>query len=113
MLTIRDARGGVHVDIRAQPKASRQGIRGLVGDRLKVAVTAAPADGKANAAIVKVVAKALGVRPSAVEITAGHASRDKTLRIAGLSREAARRRLAEALGDPQGRPHRARNGDQS
>lgn len=113
MLTLRAARGGVRIDIRAQPKASRQGIRGVVGDRLKVAVSAAPTDGKANAAVVKVVAKALGVRPSAVEIVAGHASRDKTLRVAGLSRDVASRRLAEALGDPQGRPQRASNGEES
>lgn len=100
MLSLRAARGGVQLDIRAQPRARRQGIGGLVGERLQVAVTAAPADGKANAAIRRLVARALGVAPSAVEVVAGRRSRNKTLEVAGLSPGEARRRLDALLGPP-------------
>jgi hypothetical protein len=71
---------------------------GLRGDRLKVAVTAAPADGKANRAIEEVVAEALGVRRSAVAVVVGQASRDKVVRVEGLTVAEATRRLESLLG---------------
>ena len=97
MLALRAVNGGVQFSVRAQPKASRAGVVGLHGESLKVAVTAPPADGRANRAIAEVLAEALGVRPSAVEIVAGLASRQKIVRIEGLSAEEARRRLAGIL----------------
>jgi uncharacterized protein (TIGR00251 family) len=103
MLSMRAVDGGVQLSVRAQPKASRDRVVGLHGDALKVAVTAPPTGGKANRAIAKVLAKALGVRASAVAVVAGHASRDKTVRVLGLSLEDASQRLA-AL--DQGQPQR-------
>jgi len=85
--------GGVHLGVRAQPRASRNAIVGRLGDRLKVAVTAAPASGKANEALAAVLAEALGVRRSAVAVVAGHASRDKVVRVGGLEPEETRRRI--------------------
>ncbi|UFN48897.1 DUF167 domain-containing protein [Roseomonas sp. OT10] len=74
---------GLEVRVRAQPKAKRPGITGVVagpdGPRLRVAVSAAPTDGKANAAVIAALSKALGVPPSAVTLTAGAAAREKTL----------------------------------
>jgi len=95
MLAIRAVDGGVAFAVRAQPKASRDAVVGLHGDALKVAVTAAPTGGKANKAIEKVIAKALGVRPSAVAVVSGHASRDKAVRVEGLSADEVRTRLAD------------------
>jgi uncharacterized protein (TIGR00251 family) len=89
--------GGVQVAVHAQPKASRNGIVGLHGSRLKVAVTAAPAGGKANRAIAEVLADALGVRRSAVAVVAGQASRDKVVRVLGVSADEVRTRLAGLL----------------
>ncbi|HPD16846.1 MAG TPA: DUF167 family protein [Planctomycetota bacterium] len=89
--------GGVHLGVRAQPKASRNAIVGRLGDRLKIAVTAAPTSGKANEALAAVVAEALGVRRSAVAVVAGHASRDKVVRVAGLGTDEARRRIDTLL----------------
>jgi len=97
MLTLRAVDDGVEFAVRAQPKASRDGVAGLHGDRLKVAVTAPPSGGKANRALARVLARALGVRPSAVAVVAGERSREKTIRISGLSIEEARRRLADVL----------------
>jgi uncharacterized protein (TIGR00251 family) len=98
VFTLKSVEGGVQLSIRAQPKASRNGLVGLHGDRLKVAVTAAPARGKANRALAEVLAHALGVRASAVRVVAGEHSRDKVIRIEGLSAEEARRRLDAFLG---------------
>ena len=62
-----------------------------------MAVTAAPTGRKANKAIEKLLARALGVRASAVTVIAGKASRDKVVRIDGLTVSDARKRLATAL----------------
>ena len=84
-LTAREDARGVTFDILVQPRASRARLGPLHGDRLKVAVTAPPVDGEANAAVIELVARALGVARSAVEVTAGASSRRKTLRVAGIT----------------------------
>ena len=72
------------VRVKAVPGASRDAIAGVLGDRLKVRVSAPPEGGKANKAICAVVAAALSVRPRLVSIESGHGSAEKTLRIAGV-----------------------------
>lgn len=67
----------------------------MIGDRLRVAVTAPPVDGEANAAVIDVVAKAFGVRRAAVTITHGERGRRKTLVVDGASPGA----LAALLGE--------------
>lgn len=78
---------GLVVTLKVQPKASREGIQGVVetpdGWALKVAVTAPPDKGKANAAVIAVVAKAFGVAKSNVTLTLGETDRRKVLHIAG------------------------------
>ena len=74
--------------IKAVPGASREGVAGPLGDRLKIRVAAPPEGGKANRAIGALVARLLGVRPAAVTIEAGHGHAEKILRIAGRSRAA-------------------------
>jgi uncharacterized protein (TIGR00251 family) len=99
MVELAPCEGGVQIPIRAQPKASRCAVTGCLGSRLKVAVTAAPTEGRANRAVEEVLAEALGVRRSAVSVVAGHASRDKLVRVAGISLQQARERLAALLAD--------------
>ncbi|MBM4033277.1 MAG: DUF167 domain-containing protein [Planctomycetes bacterium] len=91
--------GGVRIAVRAQPKASRSAVVGHLARRLKVAVTAAPTEGKANRAVEEVLARALGVRRSAVAVVAGHASRDKLVHVSGLSLQQARERLRSFCDD--------------
>nr|WP_305123308.1 DUF167 domain-containing protein [Roseomonas sp. GC11] len=75
--------------VKAQPKARRAGLQGWVetpdGPRLKLAVHAAPEDGRANKAICALLAEALHVPPSTISVVQGAASREKTCRIAGDS----------------------------
>ena len=80
--------------VRVQPRATRAGIAGWRPDgALSVRVTAAPVDGRANAAVGTLLAAALGVRASAVEIVRGATGRDKYVRVAGLTIEDIVRRL--------------------
>ncbi len=80
--------GGLALWLRLTPKGGRdalEGVEALADGRsvLKARVRAAPEDGRANAALVELVAKTLGTPKSAVSIAAGHASRVKKLFIAG------------------------------
>jgi uncharacterized protein (TIGR00251 family) len=75
----------ITVDVLVQPRASRAKIGPRHDGRIKIAVTAPPVDGEANAAVIELVAKALGIAKSAVEVVAGASSRRKTLRIAGVT----------------------------
>ena len=72
----------LHLRIRVQPRAAPEGIAGIVGDRLRLRVGAAPVDGAANARVINLLAKALGVARSSLQITRGETARDKELRIA-------------------------------
>jgi uncharacterized protein len=71
------------VPVRLQPRASRNEIVGEREGRLVVRVTAPPVDGKANAALCKLLARHYGVAPSKVSVVRGESSRDKLVRIAG------------------------------
>ncbi len=86
MLPVREAPDGISFDVLVQPRASRPRLGPIHGDRIKVAVPSPPVDGEANAAVVELIAKALGVARSAVEITAGQTSRRKTVRVRGVDR---------------------------
>ena len=66
-----------------QPKSSKNGIIGFYRDGIKVKITAPPTEGKANEALIRFLAKELEVSPSCIEITRGHHSREKTLKISG------------------------------
>ncbi len=81
---IRNIEGGVIIDILVIPRASRARLGPIHGDRIKVSVTAPPVDGKANQAVIDVLAKALGVRRNHIEIIVGHASRRKTVKVCGI-----------------------------
>ncbi|CAH8207090.1 MULTISPECIES: DUF167 family protein YggU [Vibrio] len=64
-----------------QPKASRDSIVGLHGEELKVAITAPPVDGKANAHLTKFLAKQFKVAKSLIEIEKGELGRHKQVRV--------------------------------
>ena len=80
--------GSVTIDILVQPRASRAKIGPVHDGRLKVAVTSPPVDGEANAAVIALLAKTLGVAKGAVEVVAGASSRRKTVHVAGVTRAA-------------------------
>lgn len=86
------------LQLRVSPGAKRSAVVGRHGTAWKVRVHAAPEDGKANAAVVKLLADTLSLRERDVQIVSGHASRDKTVALAGLRPEEIERRLAEASG---------------
>jgi uncharacterized protein len=77
----------ITLDILVQPRASRAKIGPMHDGRLKIAVTAPPVDGEANAAVIELIARQLGIARGDVEVIAGASSRRKTLRIANATAE--------------------------
>lgn len=73
----------MRIQLKVIPKSSRNRVVGWVGDRLKVAVTAAPERGKANEAVIETLAAELGIAPQRIRIVAGETSPLKTLQIEG------------------------------
>jgi len=85
----------VRLSLKVIPSSSRDTVAGWLGEMLKVRVTAPPERGKANAAVERLLAAALGTNRDAVRIVSGTTSPQKTVEIEGLSLAEVRRRLAE------------------
>ena len=85
MIPIQSSAAGVTFAIKVHPRAKKNAITGELGDALKVALTAPPLDGRANEACIEFFAKVLNVPRASVSIAAGQSSRNKVIRVAGLS----------------------------
>lgn len=72
----------LHLTIRVQPRSASDQIVGVVGDAVKIRLTAPPVEGKANKALTRLVAREFGVAPGRVSVVGGERGRDKHLRIA-------------------------------
>ncbi len=83
----RAAPEGVTVMVKVHPRSRRPGLNGCMasaaGERLKIAVTEAAEEGRANRAVCDILAKVLDVPKSAVQIVSGTASREKLLTVTG------------------------------
>jgi uncharacterized protein (TIGR00251 family) len=86
------------LQLRVSPGASRAGIVGRHGDAWKVRVAAPPEGGRANDAVVRLLAEALALPQRDIQIVSGHGARDKVVSLAGISREEAEQRLETAAG---------------
>jgi hypothetical protein len=74
------------ITLRVTPRTDRTEVVGRRTDGvIAVRVTAAPADGKANAAVIKAIADALGTRPSGLSLVSGHTGRDKRVQVDSLT----------------------------
>jgi len=93
MIALQRIAEGVSFAVKVHPRAKKDGITGEVGDVLKVSLTAPPIDGRANEACVEFFAKLLKVPRSSVTIASGQGSRNKVVRVAGLTAEQVRERL--------------------
>ena len=93
MISIHETAGGATLAVKVHPRAKKNAITGEVGDALKLALTAPPVDGRANQACIEFFANLLDVPRSSVTIASGETSRNKIIRVAGLSSDEVRQRL--------------------
>lgn len=80
----RRTKKGLTIRIKVEPRSSRRGISGIVGDTLKVKVNAPPVGGAANEELIEILSDQFKVRKSAIRIIRGNASKDKVVEIEGI-----------------------------
>ncbi len=85
---------GVHMPVKVVPGASRSKIVGILDGALKVAVAAPPEKGKANKALIKILAETLGMPKNRVSIEQGQSSQHKIVLLHGADADPVRQRLA-------------------
>jgi hypothetical protein len=85
MIPIRNTPAGTTFSVRVQPRARTNAVVGEIGDALKLALTAPPIEGRANEACIAFLAAFLKVPRSSVTIAAGQTSRNKVVRVSGLT----------------------------
>jgi len=85
MIPIRESADTCTFAVRVQPRARRNETVGETGEVLKLAITAPPVEGKANAACIELLAKVLKLPKSSVSIAAGETSRNKLVRVVGIT----------------------------
>jgi len=94
MIPVSESASGVTFAVRVHPKAKKNVITGELVDALKLSVTAPPVEGRANEACIEFFAKLLKVPRSSVSIASGLSSRNKVIRVTGVSVQSVRDRLA-------------------
>ena len=97
MLNLSADKTSVLIPVRVTPRGRANAITGARGDTLLIAVTAPPAEGQANAAVIEVLSEALHHPKSALTIRRGDKARDKLVAVSGLGLDEVRARLEKHL----------------
>lgn len=97
MIPILESAKGISFAVKVHPRARKNAITGTVGNALKLALTAPPVEGKANQAVIEFFSDLFQIPRSSVTIASGETSRNKVVRVSGISRAAVEQRLNGAL----------------
>ena len=97
MIAVQQQGDSVTFSVKVHPRARRERIAGVLGNILKLETTAPPVDGKANEACIQFFADLLKVPRSSVTIAAGNSSRNKVIRVAGISAARVEQTLTAAV----------------
>jgi uncharacterized protein (TIGR00251 family) len=97
MIPIQESARGITFAVKVHPRARKNAITGVVGEALKLSLTAPPVEGKANHAVIEFFADLFAIPRSSVTIASGETSRSKVVRVSGVSKPLAEKRLAENL----------------
>ncbi|MEL7567789.1 MAG: DUF167 domain-containing protein [Dehalobacterium sp.] len=85
MINIVDKGGKVSFKVKVQPRASKNGLSGIIGDAVKLRITAPPVDGEANKGVIQYFARLFGVSQKEVVIISGLSSKTKIVEISGVA----------------------------
>jgi uncharacterized protein (TIGR00251 family) len=85
-IPFKKTRDGIMIEIKVEPRSSQKGIAGLMGDTVKVKLTAPPVGGAANEQLIEVISEATGIKKSYIRIIKGASSKRKVVEIKGVSR---------------------------
>jgi len=98
VISIREGEDRVTFEVKLHPRANKNAITGEVGGALKLSLTAPPANGRANEACIEFFANLLKVPRSSVTIATGRSSRNKVIRVAGVTPNYVRARIEAEVG---------------
>lgn len=76
---------GITLKIKVEPRSSRKGISGVVGDAIKIKVNAPPVGGAANEELIEVLSEEFGIKKTSIKILRGMSSRNKVVEIEGVT----------------------------
>ena len=93
MIPLHESGDGVAFAVKVHPRAKKNAITGEIGDALKLSLTTPPVEGRANQACIEFFAKLLKAPRSSVTIASGQTSRNKVIRVSGLTAQQVRERL--------------------
>ncbi len=79
------SKNGIAIEVKVEPRSSKKAISGVMGNVLKVKLTAPPVEGAANEQLIEVISEATGIRKSNIRIVRGASSKRKVLEIEGIS----------------------------
>lgn len=94
---LRATQNGLMLAVKVQPRASRNEVSGVLGEELRIKVTAPPVDAAANEAVLRFLAETLQCGRNQVELVRGNTSRHKTLKLTGLNAAAVLAKLGPFL----------------
>ena len=97
MIPISDTPQGATFALRLHPRAKKNAVTGEIGDALKISLTAPPVESRANQACIEFLADLLKLPRSSITIAAGQTSRNKLIRVTGLSAAQVELRLQSAV----------------
>jgi uncharacterized protein (TIGR00251 family) len=95
VIPVQETATSISFSVKVQPRARKNAIMGAVGDALKLAVTAPPVEGRANQAVIEFFAELFEIPRASVTIASGATSRNKVVRIVGLTKQTWEKRLSE------------------
>ena len=96
MIDVRETAGGATLRVRVRPRAPRDEVAGERDGALLVRLAAAPVEGAANEALLRLLSRRLGLPPSALRVAQGARGRDKVVALTGLGPDEVRARLQPA-----------------
>lgn len=97
MIPLHETVKGISFAVKVHPRGRENAITGMVGNALKLALTAPPVEGRANQAVIEFFAELFAIPRSSVTIASGETSRNKVVRISGLNRTAVEQRLSAVI----------------
>ncbi|HKF23754.1 MAG TPA: DUF167 domain-containing protein [Candidatus Angelobacter sp.] len=97
MVPVKETSEGVTFNVKVHPRARKNAVTGVVGDALKLAVTAPPLEGRANQAVVEFFADLFEIPRASVTIASGVRGRMKVVRVTGVSKQVIEQKLAQNL----------------
>jgi len=84
---IKEDKGNIFVNVKVQPRASKNEVCGIYGDRIKIKLTAPPVEGEANEKLREFLAEKLEINRGCIEIITGHRGKNKLIKVVGIKKE--------------------------